>query len=482
VNSAMFCGCGGKSRENAELGSPRIEDKDKSMKRVMQITRNGNGSRLIFLYKWWPVEGAPVEITVKGEKEGEDAKRKSWPLKWSEVEKALRDLHTLAGATTGALMEKDIAAIHAETVGNEDKPWLTEENMTWPGIQNLFRESFKKVYGKEFKDVEEGEDWWALNSSLSLAMKKPGLTKKINELGEEKTNELLWKLYTSWPNPRGAEVEVTRLNRKKNIEAKKETWPLKWPEVAKLLKECDLGEFEIELLKVGIFELQADTHVHQNCTPDEVCWPDLQQVFRHYISPDEGWSDELSEKWVPLAYWNTLRLKIDPEVLKETLVGSWRMACIPLDKKRGAPFSYGIVIKEVDLEKWTFKGRARIKEKYKVKDGEIQYDKDTQHCTISYKELWADGCGGWDDEDALKARVKSNAKFQCISESNFDQKATHEDANLPKGTDPRIGIEAPDGVKQYYVNDAEAADFEQIKVVDGKVKVVDGKDVSDDEN
>jgi len=80
------------------------------------------------------------------------------------------------------------------------------------------------------------------------------------------------------------------------------------------------------------------------------------------------------------------------------------------------------------------------------------WDPEDSRCKLSYKEAWPNG-----DKDALTARVKSNAKFQCDSKGGFEQKATREDLNLPKGKEARIGEGAPVGVKKYYLNDGDAA-------------------------
>jgi len=425
-----------------------------AMQRVMRIAQNGNGTRLLKLFAWWPVEGAPTEITVKG-----GGKRNSWPLPWAEVEKAFLELHTMCGSTVGALSASDVDAIKKETVDNPEKPWLTEECMTWPGVQNVFREAWELSYKKEFKDSEhheEGVDWFALNRGITLHMKVEGLTKIIKELGHKSTCKQLWKIYVAWPNPRDEEVEVIRMNRKTGEDAVKKTWPLKWEAegdcMVSVLKECGWNEDVIARLKVGLFDQQAETEVHKNCNPDQVVWPDIQQAFRHYVSPDDPWDEKMNDKWDPLAYKVTLRQKIEKEYLRDTLIGEWRMYCKPENPARGAAFSYGLVILSVDMDEMTFEGRSRTEGKYKVEDGKIDWDPEDSRCKLSYKEAWPNG-----DKDALTARVKSNAKFQCDSKGGFEQKATREDLNLPKGKEARIGEGAPVGVKKYYLNDGDAA-------------------------
>ena len=59
--------------------------------------------------------------------------------------------------------------------------------------------------------------------------------------------------------------------------------------------------------------------------------------------------------------------------------------------------------------------------------------------------------------DALVARVKSNAKFQCESSGGYEQKATNETKNLPADPDDRVGDHVPQGIKKYYIGDTDAA-------------------------
>ena len=63
------------------------------------------------------------------------------------------------------------------------------------------------------------------------------------------------------------------------------------------------------------------TGVHPDCKEEEVCWPDLQQVFRHTVAK-EPWSEKLIEQWPPLDGRRvTLRLKVDPDEIVSTLEG-----------------------------------------------------------------------------------------------------------------------------------------------------------------
>ena len=91
--------------------------------------------------------------------------------------------------------------------------------------------------------------------------------------------------------------------------------------------------------------------------------------------------------------------------------------------------------------------------KYEVKNGKIIYNEERGSCVIEYEEVW----GGGETVDALRARVKSNAKFQCESAGGFEQKATNETKNLPEGFEERMGESAKAGVKKYYLGDKDAA-------------------------
>jgi len=126
------------------------------------------------------------------------------------------------------------------------------------------------------------------------------------------------------------------------------------------------------------------------------------------------------------------------------------MYCKPPGEDSEA-FSYGLVIENVDVEAGTFEGRPRTEGKYEVKDGKIEYDEKTGRLCIRYDECWPG------QVDHLFARVKSNAKFQCESEDGFEQKATNITRNLPDDPDDRVGENAKDGVKKYYLYDDDAA-------------------------
>jgi len=259
---------------------------------------------------------------------------------------------------------------------------------------------------------------------------------------------------------------VLRYNRKmilrgEKVDAEKTTWPLPWEgecSIISLMTSCGWNENEIASLRTQLFDCKDECGVHPNCSMEQVCWPDLQQVFRSVLS-DGPWSEELNMEYPPLdGRKATLRLKVPSEEIVATLEGEYRMYCKP---DEGQPFSYGLVIDNVtkseeqpedDTEVGTFSGRSRVRGKYVVEEGTYRYIKKSGNLNISYIENWTGG-----SRDALTARVKSNAKFQCESAGGFEQKASNETRNLPADAEDRIGEFAPHGVKKYYLFDGDAA-------------------------
>ena len=120
------------------------------------------------------------------------------------------------------------------------------------------------------------------------------------------------------------------------------------------------------------------------------------------------------------------------------------MYCKPSE---GNSFSYGLIIKDVDVEGGTFRGGSIKKGKYKVENGRLEYETKTGRLNISYDEAWSNG-----QSDTLHARVKSNSKFQCESVGGFEQKASNV-LNLPDNDDERTGDHAEPGIKKYYIGD-----------------------------
>jgi len=409
------------------------------------------------LYNNWDVSGEPREITL-----ADGSKRMSWPLTWEQMEQYLKNLHVKDGvALEGALTETDIAAIKTETVDNADKPWLDEQTITWPAIQNVFRDAWILAYQKEWKPEEHavGMDYHCLLRMNTLQVKVDGLTKMVHEKGHEDCIAGIWQIFAAWPNPMGEEQEVMRINRKDGSPQMKKTWPLPWttdgegPSVVKVLEECGWGEFLIAAIKTQLFDKKDQSGVHANCNEETVVWPDIQQAFRSAVT-EEPWSELLSMEWEPLAPEVTLRLKIEKTKLKEVLEGEWRMYCKPEDG--GEAFSYGLLTQEVVVDPETgngsFSGRSRVEGKYVVEEGIIEWNPINGRTKISYCEVWPNG-----QRDALTARVKSNGKFLCESESGYYQKATREDLNLPPDAEDRIGEEAPAGIKKYFLYDNDAA-------------------------
>ena len=120
------------------------------------------------------------------------------------------------------------------------------------------------------------------------------------------------------------------------------------------------------------------------------------------------------------------------------------MYCNPPDKPE---FSYGLVITDVDEKSMTFKARSAILGRYEVADGRIEVDDEfgRQHVHIRYTEVWPNGM-----RDELFARLKSNKKFQCESDSGFVQKARHEE------TMPVAERYMREDMKKYYIGEQDA--------------------------
>jgi len=439
-------GCGGSEEKQGE--TVVVAEHSEAMMKLAKMVKAGDGTRLMQMYQKWPVDGEAKDVKL-----ADGSTRKSWPQTWAELEKEFAGLHNLVGQADGAISADEIAAIKAETVDNADKPHVTADCVSWPAIQNVFRDAWVIAFDKPWDPAEheEGMDYFCLLRKNTLAIKVEGLSKLIHEQGATKSIDMMWEIYAAWPNPFGEEQECARMNRKKGTPEIKKTWPLPFEgekSVTSVLTECGWSEMLIAALKTQLIDRKEDSGVHANCTEAEICWPDLQQAFRAAVSED-GWDDEKSGEWPPLAPFVTLRLKIPKEKIVEMLAGEWRMYCKP---DEGDAFSYGLVVEEVDIENWTFKGKARTADKYVCENGKMVWNEKNHRLRITYEEVWPNG-----QRDALAARVKSNGKFQCESAAGYEQKATREDLNLPSDAEERIGENAPDGIKKYYTYDHDAA-------------------------
>jgi len=435
----MGCGCGGEETKEGIL----VEAKSASTEAIEKfIKKDKNGEWAFAIYDDWYVSGDPVEIeTADGQK------RMSWPKPWKEIEELLE--------ANG--LGKIKGHVKDETVGLDSLPHITDECVTWPCLQNLFRRCWVGVNGEWVKEEHEGDDdpYRGLLRKLTLKVKVEGFTKMVMDMGEDKIRDELWEIYIAWPVD-SEPTTVSRYNRKKklqgiNEDTEKATWPLPFEgetSITSLMTACGWNGDNISALKTSLFDLKDETGVHPNCCDSQVCWPDIQQVFRSTVS-EEAWTKEDNEAWPPLDGRKvTLRLKVHEEKIKDILEGEYRMYCKP---DGGEAFSYGLIVENVDLEACTFEGRSRTEGRYDVANGKFHFDKRTGRLNISYDECWPG------QVDSLSARVKSNAKFQCESADGFEQKATNESKNLPDDPDDRIGENAQDGVKKYYQYDQDAA-------------------------
>merc|ERR1711871_1274344 len=158
---------------------------------------------------------------------------------------------------------------------------------------------------------------------------------------------------------------------------------------------------------------------------------------------DGAWTEAHNLEWPPLAgQRTTLRTKIPKDRVAEVLEGEYRMYCKP---DGGDPFSYGLIVRNVDVDAATFEGGSRVEGKYEVENGKLRYEEKTARLFISYDEVWPGN-----QRDCLTTRVKSNSKFQCESTGGYEQKASNEEKNLP--TEPALRV----GTK-YFLGDPDAA-------------------------
>jgi hypothetical protein len=434
-------GCGGSEEKNSGVV---VEQKSASVQAIeAYIKKDKEGKWVWDLYEAWDVSGDPSQI-----KTADGKNRMSWPKPWAELEATIKDELKVD--------EKILNAMGDELINNEDLPHITAESVTWPAIQNLIRKCWVGANGDwDAKIQADKNEYIGLLRVNTLKAKKDGLSKMLKEMGQEKFLAEMWEIYVAWPNPLGEEAEVTRYNRKKAklgemVDEPKKTWPLAWDAVEGLMKSEAVGwsDEQCAALKTQLFDCKDESGVHPNCTEAEVCWPDLQQVFRSVVEEDT-WDDDNDKEWDALAAKVTLRLKIPEEKVEEMLNGEWRMYCKP---DAGEPFSYGLIIKDASWEAKTFSGSARTEGKYVVENGKVLYHEKRGTVVITYEEVWPNG-----QRDALRARVKSNGKFQCESAGGFEQKATREDINLPADPEERVGDGAKDKVKKYYLYDNDAA-------------------------
>jgi len=251
----------------------------------------------------------------------------------------------------------------------------------------------------------------------------------------ERVNEELWDVYGAWPN----KAEAVLINGKF-------TWPLPFEGeesiTSLMINAGGWSAGDMPGIAVRLFD-ESDTGRRAGCTREQVTWPDVQRIFCNAICKSQGveWSAEMDVTYAALEVKNRLSLKVEREKIQELLMGRWRMYCVP---QEGDPFSYGLIIKIFDDEKLTFSGTSAIPGRYEVEDGTVEYNNNNnrQHVYIRYNEAWPNGF-----KDALFARMKSNGKFQCESDSGFVQKARHE-GSMPD--DPAERDAAP-GVKKYYI-------------------------------
>ena len=224
--------------------------------------------------------------------------------------------------------------------------------------------------------------------------------------------------------------------------------------VCSLLQSVGWGEAELSTLEVLLFD-KSDAWRRAGCTHEQVTWPDVTHVFRTALCRARGvavtyWTDEDEELYPALSKKNRLRFRITKHDLRRLLLGSWRMYCEPQDGQ--VPYSYGLVISHFDDSTLTFSGRGREKGTYEVMNGKVEYvnEQGRQNAFMVYEEVWSNGV-----RDRMRARLKSNSKFQCMSDAGYKQKARREESCT-------VGLEGGEGgAAKYFAGEQEV--FENAK-------------------
>jgi len=402
------------------------------------------------IFEEWPIEAAPEEVQTA------DGMKVTWPLPWAKVAEMFEH-------SSEHINPEMVAAVHQLTVDNTVLPHITDSCMTWPAFQNALKKIHAKATGADWNPADHKENYTYLVNSNSLKSKVEGFDKMIKDKvaeDEEKFREEMWAVFGAWPI-NGDPAQVTRSNRKafmKGItkDAHKETWPLPFEgdeSVTSVLEANGWTGDQVMALSTALFEQGKEYGIHANCTKEQVCWPDIQQACRGAVCGG-SWEADDAKEWPCLdGQRTTLRNRMTVDEVKGCLIGSFRMYCLPED---GDPdedaFSYGLIVEHVDFTEesseeapGTFTAKSKTGA-YSVPDGKVWYDT-RKRVWLSYTETWENGAC-----DFLCARLKSNAKFVCDSDSGYEQKARNE--NVHGEEDP----ESPDGgmkdpaIAKYYNN------------------------------
>lgn len=267
------------------------------------------------------------------------------------------------------------------------------------------------------------------------------------ELGTKGIQELLTHLFFQWPTIPQQPTEIHRYG------GKRKTWPIH-PEQVKEAITCG-GKYDDKVAYSVLLELFENSGCECKQEQSIVVWPDVQQIFTDELGEAKSKEvkmisgDPPADPIIP-----NLTLKIPEEHIKPMLIGEWRMYCKSTGNGGKDPaFSYGLIIDDVTevehtghCKKYEFKARPRQAGKYDVKNGTCVWNEaGSGRLFMEYVEVWPNGT-----EDHLKARLKSNGKFQCNSEAGFIQKARKEDT-LP--TSHKLRLES-----KYYAGDTDAAE------------------------
>ena len=297
------------------------------------------------------------------------------------------------------------------------------------------------------------------------------MTWQVSETVVEKLNSELWLLYGAWD-----------ISRESQMVGGRSTWPMSFEGesahcrgpggglkrdiglcagISNLMQSA-LGwsESEVAEMRALMFD-KSDAWGREGFEAEQVTWSDVMHTFRTAWSRSkglvvaEGWSEDDDALFTVMTKKNRLQYRIEKQSIRQRLLGSWRVYCVPGDKnplaalyRKGSfdvmfkkadksangyldhaelaavlewhgfqfsvntvdevmaltdgdkdghmdywefvelmtkyckveeataidpPFSYGLVISEVDEETLTFKGRSRKPGRYEVGDGKVEY-------------------------------------------------------------------------------------------------------------
>jgi len=128
------------------------------------------------LYLGWLVEGTPIEING----------RLTWPMTFNTDDTVAASVTTLLLDVKG--WDESATGMFEQALLDDDDPYCTREEVTWPAVQSLFRTTLREINGWSEWTAEISERYPMLHQKMSLMRKVP--TEKLGEIlvGE-------WRMY-----------------------------------------------------------------------------------------------------------------------------------------------------------------------------------------------------------------------------------------------------------------------------------------------